>query len=328
MTFDDIIDKGLRLFIENNYTNAIVEFERVSLSDSNSDKVLAFSYIGSCYLENGSYEKAKEALAEGIKLNSKSFELNYKLGIAYFKLKSFEEADKVFRQALICSSNSEEREKLVLWQSKAIIELDEIKLNIMKKVGNIKFSHNWHQDHEKLVVSLDSNVQLGKLNCSVKFEPKAFNVYVDDIPVYGIPLSNIIDEKTSSYKVLTQKIEIILMKDIKSFPWITLDSKSASNVQSYPSSCQNKVDFTTLDKKLKQELKKEEKHEGNDAMMYLFKEIYANANEDTRRAMMKSYATSGGTVLSTNWSEVKEKQYEGKDRPTAPEGQMWADEKK
>ncbi len=30
---------------------------------------------------------------------------------------------------------------------------------------------------------------------------------------------------------------------------------------------------------------------------------------------------------STNWKEVKEKDYEGKDRPSAPDGQKWADER-
>ena len=34
--------------------------------------------------------------------------------------------------------------------------------------------------------------------------------------------------------------------------------------------------------------------------------------------MIKSYQTSGGTVLSTNWGEVNDKDYEGKDRPDAP----------
>jgi hypothetical protein len=38
--------------------------------------------------------------------------------------------------------------------------------------------------------------------------------------------------------------------------------------------------------------------------------------------MIKSMQTSGGTVLSTNWSEVKEKDYEGKDRVTA-DGMEW-----
>ena len=35
-----------------------------------------------------------------------------------------------------------------------------------------------------------------------------------------------------------------------------------------------------------------------------FKKLYANADPDTRRAMMKSYYESEGTALSTNWDEV------------------------
>lgn len=35
-----------------------------------------------------------------------------------------------------------------------------------------------------------------------------------------------------------------------------------------------------------------------------FKKLYADADPDTRRAMMKSYTESQGTALSTNWSEV------------------------
>ncbi|GIQ87138.1 hypothetical protein KIPB_009119, partial [Kipferlia bialata] len=45
----------------------------------------------------------------------------------------------------------------------------------------------------------------------------------------------------------------------------------------------------------------EEKPEG---VMEFLSSVYANADPDAKRAMMKSFQESGGTVLSTNWSEV------------------------
>lgn len=43
-----------------------------------------------------------------------------------------------------------------------------------------------------------------------------------------------------------------------------------------------------------------------------FKKIYAKADPDTQRAMIKSYYESEGTALSTNWSEVKNGKVEAK----------------
>lgn len=44
--------------------------------------------------------------------------------------------------------------------------------------------------------------------------------------------------------------------------------------------------------------------ESGDAVDGFFKKLYAGADDDTRRAMMKSFYESNGTALSTNWSEV------------------------
>jgi len=48
----------------------------------------------------------------------------------------------------------------------------------------------------------------------------------------------------------------------------------------------------------------EEAKKGEGSVDNLFKEIYANGSEEVRKAMNKSFQESGGTVLSTNWSEV------------------------
>ena len=41
--------------------------------------------------------------------------------------------------------------------------------------------------------------------------------------------------------------------------------------------------------------------------------------------MLKSFQTSGGAVLSTNWYDVKSKHYEGKDKvlPTGQDVKKW-----
>ncbi|PLB43128.1 SGT1 and CS domain protein [Aspergillus steynii IBT 23096] len=45
-------------------------------------------------------------------------------------------------------------------------------------------------------------------------------------------------------------------------------------------------------------------YEGGDPVDSFFKKLYAGADPDTRRAMIKSYVESQGTSLSTNWNEV------------------------
>lgn len=49
---------------------------------------------------------------------------------------------------------------------------------------------------------------------------------------------------------------------------------------------------------------------------YLFQQIYTNLDDDGRKAMMKSFTESSGTVLSTNWKEVGQKKVD----VSAPEG--------
>jgi suppressor of G2 allele of SKP1 len=62
----------------------------------------------------------------------------------------------------------------------------------------------------------------------------------------------------------------------------------------------------------------QDKAEGDQALNALFQSIYGNADDDAKRAMMKSFVESNGTCLSTNWNEVSQGQVETK----PPEGMM------
>ncbi|KAI1435945.1 SGS-domain-containing protein [Xylaria sp. CBS 124048] len=53
-----------------------------------------------------------------------------------------------------------------------------------------------------------------------------------------------------------------------------------------------------------------------------FRDIYKGADDDTKRAMMKSYIESNGTALSTNWNEAREKTYQTS-APDGAEAKKW-----
>ncbi|KAJ8752763.1 hypothetical protein K2173_008498 [Erythroxylum novogranatense] len=129
------------------------------------------------------------------------------------------------------------------------------------------------------------------------------------------------------YDVLSTKIEIHLAK-AEPIHWTSLEyskepvlqramvsSGVGSSRPSYPSSKPGGTDWDKLESQVKKE-EKEEKLDGDAALNKFFREIYSDADEDTRRAMSKSFVESNGTVLSTNWKEVGSKKVEG----SPPEG--------
>ena len=61
---------------------------------------------------------------------------------------------------------------------------------------------------------------------------------------------------------------------------------------------------------------------GDSTLNSFFQKIFGDADDDTKRAMMKSYSESGGTTLSTNWEEVKKETVTVKP-PAGAEWKQW-----
>lgn len=125
-------------------------------------------------------------------------------------------------------------------------------------------------------------------------------------------------------KYLSDKIEFKIKKAVKSKDdWESLEGKKqpvASAAPARASAYSSKKDWNKIDKECAEELEKEPP-KGDAALQKLFRDIYSKADDKTRMAMNKSFQTSGGTCLSTNWKEVKEKDYEKE--KTAPDGMEW-----
>lgn len=98
------------------------------------------------------------------------------------------------------------------------------------------------------------------------------------------------------------KVAIQLFKTLHG-PWALLEKKPCQSTEPFKNPSSKKaVDWDKIDAY--------NEDEANDLNSF-FKKIYAQGDDDTRRAMMKSLQESGGTVLSTNWADIGNRQVSG-----------------
>lgn len=149
----------------------------------------------------------------------------------------------------------------------------------------------------------------------VEFHSDSIKVITSKIGKGGVATINhtwvlpaAINPDCSTYTVTKYKIEIKLAKVDSTIIWDDISSEGSEKKNS--DTLFYGMDKLKSEKILSelQEIEEQKKNTGNPDD--LFKSIFSNADENTRRAMVKSYQTSGGTVLSTNWEEVKDADYE------------------
>lgn len=201
----------------------------------------------------------------------------------------------------------------------------------------MRVRHDWYQTATHVYVSIMLK-HVKKEHVSIELTPRTLSADVR-LPAAGtsynleLDLCQQIVPGDSSWQVFGTKIEVKLKKDA-GIKWATLewtgeddptpkpmiatpDTAAATAPLPAPGASTKRAprDWDKLVTAIKED-EKNEKLDGEAGLNKLFQDIYAGADEETRRAMNKSFVESGGTVLSTNWKEIGAKKVDCK----PPEG--------
>ena len=206
----------------------------------------------------------------------------------------------------------------------------------------VAYKHQWYQSQTHVTIEvLARDVRASEAEfaatedsatVTIRREPRNGNAA--ETPPYALRLRLFggIYPTDSKLTVGVAKVELRLRKS-EAIQWSDLTAEAREKTKAtqplnfsdasmsrpaYPSSKAAQTKRPTDWDKLEAELDAEEEEapSGDAALNKLFQDIYGKADEETRRAMNKSFQESGGTVLSTNWAEIGAKTTEAQ----PPEG--------
>ncbi|AMD19138.1 HBR237Cp [Eremothecium sinecaudum] len=196
----------------------------------------------------------------------------------------------------------------------------------------VKIRTEWYQSAQNITISLFvSKLPASSKDVKVELENDVdltVSYRVEDTGsdfLYSITLAHPV-EQSFSVKVMSKKFEITFTKKAK-VQWKALESTeevgstpsqstilqpnsdNKNTVLKYPSSSKKGINWDSI------KIDEDEGEEQESADKF-FQSIYADADPDTKRAMMKSFIESNGTALNTDWAEVSK----GRVKPCLPDG--------
>ncbi|NXC86567.1 SGT1 protein, partial [Cercotrichas coryphoeus] len=277
-----------------------------------------------CYCQRAYAHILLQKYADAVADAKKSLELNpnnavalLRKGLGEYHIKNYASALESFREGQRLDNVDD---TFTIWIKRCEETLNGKKKHVYLVRDLICLVYDWYQTESQVIVTImiknaqkdDVSVQFleRKMNASVRLPSgEDFNLKLD-------LLHSIVPEQ-STFKVLSTKVEI-KMKKPEAVRWEKLEGQGDSpklkqftpdTQHLYPSSSHYTRNWDKLVVEIKEE-EKNEKLEGDAALNKLFQQIYSDGTDEVKRAMNKSFMESGGTVLSTNWSDVGKRKVE------------------
>ncbi|XP_059144037.1 protein SGT1 homolog [Physella acuta] len=330
-------------YVNENYNKAVELYtEALQLDDKRDD---IYCHRAQSYIQLEKFSEAAKDCDKAIELNENNNKAYFKKGSALYKMNKFGEALNVFKEG---HKRFESDKNFEEWINKCQEKLPKSDSQDAKPKSNEsiaqpvenqapagppKLKYDWYQTSTHVVVNIlmknikQENLTVDSADRQLKIEIKDPRVSLD------LTLAHRVDSQQTTIKVLSTKVEVKLKKG-EGILWSKLEGDveeekicpvAAAPIPAepprYPSSSHHAKDWDKLAKQVTEE-EKDEKLEGDAALNQFFQKIYADASDETKKAMMKSFTESGGTVLSTNWSEVGTKKVEVKP-PDGMEFKKW-----
>ncbi|KAI9460606.1 SGS-domain-containing protein [Lactarius psammicola] len=195
--------------------------------------------------------------------------------------------------------------------------------------------HEFYETDEKLILTLfDRGADPAQVN--VKFELR--NTVREWRQKFAFrPLKGQIDPEQSSFVVGKVKVELRLVKaaqgrwggligdapdPLANSARVSAPATKAGSTLPQARKNWDSVTQTILDSEKAKTSSEDPNVSGDSTLNEFFQNLFANADDNTKKAMMKSFQESGGTALSTNWDEVSQGPVPIKP-PTGSEARKW-----
>uniref|UniRef100_A0A674HHT9 SGT1 homolog, MIS12 kinetochore complex assembly cochaperone n=1 Tax=Taeniopygia guttata TaxID=59729 RepID=A0A674HHT9_TAEGU len=279
-----------------------------------------------CYCQRAYAHILLQKYADAVADAKKSLELNpnnavalLRKGLGEYHIKNYASALESFREGQRLD-NVDDTFTIWIKRCEETLNASQTDLNTQQQPLPPKIKYDWYQTESQVIVTIMiKNAQ--KDDVSVQFLERKMNALVrlpsgEDFNLKLDLLHSIVPEQ-STFKVLSTKVEI-KMKKPEAVRWEKLEGQGDSlklkqftpdTQHLYPSSSHYTRNWDKLVVEIKEE-EKNEKLEGDAALNKLFQQIYSDGTDEVKRAMNKSFMESGGTVLSTNWSDVGKRKVE------------------